>query len=61
MTDKTMRKLVALLALLLAGPALAQSVQQSGTVTRGHLPYWITSGVIGDGGSAADSPISHRQ
>lgn len=53
-----MRKLVALLALLLAGPALAQSVQQSGTVTRNHLPVWVTPGVVGDGGSAADSPIS---
>jgi hypothetical protein len=43
---------------MLAGPALAQSVQQSGTVTRNHLPVWVTSGVQGDGGSAADSPIS---
>jgi hypothetical protein len=44
--------------LLLATSAFGQSVQQSGTVTRNHVPYWVTSGVIGDGGSSADSPIS---
>lgn len=43
---------------LLAGTALAQSVQQSGTVTRGHLPYWVSTGVIGDGGTSADSPVT---
>ncbi len=50
----------ALLALaLFATPAIAQqAVQQSGSVTRGHVPYWVTSGVIGDGGSATNSPIS---
>ena len=53
-----MRKLIALLLLALAGPAFGQSIQQSGTVTRNHLPVWVTSGVQGDGGSAADSPIS---
>ena len=53
-----LRKLLVAASLLLAGPALAQSVQQSGTVTRAHIPYWVTSGVIGDGGSSADSPIS---
>lgn len=52
-----MRKLIFALALL---PTLAhaQSVQQSGTVTRGHLPYWTTNGVIADGGTSADSPIT---
>lgn len=53
-----MKKLLALAALLLATPALAQTVTQSGTVTRNHIPYWVTSGVIGDSGSATDSPIS---
>jgi hypothetical protein len=53
-----MLKKLLLLAFFIATPALAQNVQQSGTVTRNHLPYWVTSGVIGDGGSAADSPIS---
>ena len=48
-----------LLGLLLAtSVASAQSVQQSGSVTPGHLPYWITSGVQGDGGTSADSPIT---
>jgi hypothetical protein len=53
-----MLKKLLLLAFFIATPALAQNVQQSGTVTRNHLPYWVTSGVIGDGGSSADSPIS---
>jgi hypothetical protein len=51
------KKLVIALTLL-ASPAFAQSVQQSGPVTPKHIPYWITSGVIGDGGTAADSPIT---
>jgi hypothetical protein len=37
------------LLLLLAGQT---PVQQSGTVSPGHLPYWVTNGVIGDGGTA---------
>jgi hypothetical protein len=45
-------------AFFLALPALAQTVQQSGTVTARHIPYWVTSGVIGDGGTASDSPIT---
>jgi hypothetical protein len=53
-----MRKSLAVILSLLAAPAFAQNVQQSGTVTAKHLPYWVTSGVIGDGGSSADSPIS---
>ncbi len=44
---------------LFVTPAIAQqAVQQSGSVTRGHVPYWVTSGVVGDGGSATNSPIS---
>ena len=38
-------------ALLWAIPAVAQPVQQSGSVTPGHIPYWVTNGVIGDGGA----------
>lgn len=39
--------------------ALAQSgVKQSGNITPGQVPWWITSGVIGGGVTAADSPIS---
>lgn len=53
-----MRKLVLLTALLLASPALGQTVQQFGTPTRNHVPVWNSSGVIADGGSSADSPIS---
>ena len=53
-----LKKLLVSVALLAAVPAFAQSVQQSGTVTRNHIPVWNTSGVISDGGSAADSPIS---
>ena len=53
-----MLKKLLLLSALLASPAFAQSVQQSGNVTRNHIPVWNTSGVIADGGSSADSPIS---
>src|SRR5712671_1058135 len=53
-----LRKSLLLAFLLAASPVLAQSVQQSGTVTNKHLPYWVTSGVIADGGSATDSPIT---
>jgi hypothetical protein len=55
-----MKKLsfLVLAALLWPGHVNAQSVQQSGSVTRGHLPYWVQSGIIGDGGTAADSPIT---
>jgi hypothetical protein len=44
--------------LSLATPAWGVTVNQSGNVTAGHVPVWVTSGVIGDGGSASDSPIS---
>src|SRR5216684_2915783 len=53
-----LRKLLVLAALLFTNSVFAQSVQQSGTVTNKHVPYWVTSGVIGDGGSATDSPIT---
>ena len=54
-----MRRIILALALLLAPfGAFAQSVQQSGNVTIGHVPYWVTNGVIADGGTASDSPIS---
>ena len=38
--------------------ALGQSVQQSGSVTRNHLPYWVGNGLIGDAGTSADSPLA---
>jgi len=54
-----MKRLLLALALALASTTvLAQSVQQSGSVTAGHVPRWVTNGIIGDGGSAADSPIT---
>jgi hypothetical protein len=58
-----MRRLLATLAALffVASPALAQSgspVKQSGNITPGSLPYWVTNGVIGGGVSAADSPVT---
>ena len=48
-----------LIALALGSPALGQSnVKQSGNVTIGHVPWWVSSGVIGDSGSSADSKIT---
>lgn len=52
------KRLFLALALLAPLPAYGQAVQQSGAVTRGHIPYWATNGAIGDGGTSADSPIS---
>lgn len=51
--------LLAAAAALFSCAAAAQSVNQSGSVTPGHLPVWISSGVIGDGG-AATSPSTMR-
>lgn len=54
-----MRGLIMLLAsVLLATTAHAQSIQQSGTVTGTHVPYWVGTGIQADGGTAADSPIT---
>lgn len=50
--------MVALATLLMGGPALSQSVLQSGAVTPNHLARWIANGTIGDGGTAADSPVT---
>lgn len=51
-----------LLALLFSATfAFAQSgvaVKQSGNITPNTVPWWITSGVIGGGVTAVDSPIS---
>jgi len=40
--------------LCLTTEALAQSVQQSGTVTPGHAAMWTANGVIKDAGTAAN-------
>lgn len=54
-----MRKILLALAVLLAPlSAYGQAVQQSGSITPNHVPTWVTNGVIGDGGTASDSPIS---
>lgn len=58
-----MKKLNLAVAGLLLGTisAFAQSgvaVKQSGNITPGQVPWWITSGVIGGGVTAVDSPIS---
>ena len=58
-----MKKFFFITALFFAGlsGALAQSgasVKQSGNVTPGQVPWWITNGVIGGGISAADSPVT---
>lgn len=46
-----------LVGLFLVTPAAAQ-IKQSGSVTNNHVPYWVTSGVLGDGGTSLDSPIT---
>ena len=54
-----MKKILLALALLLVPlSAFGQSVQQSGSVTPGQAPYWVTNGVIGSAGTAADSAIT---
>lgn len=50
-------RLAAVLALAV-GPAAAQSVQQAGTVTAGHAPVWIRSGIVQDAGTAATGKLS---
>ncbi len=53
-----MKKLLAIL-LLITAPAFAQNpVKQSGNVTPGHVPYWVTNGVIGDGGPATNGKLT---
>lgn len=48
-----------LIALLLLGSnAIAQSVQQSGTITPGHPARWISNGVVGDAGTAASGSLT---
>lgn len=57
-----MKKIILACALLLATTsAFAQSgtsVKQSGNITPNQVPNWVTSGVIGGGTTAVDSPIS---
>ena len=46
-----------LLPLLIPGIAAAQTVQQSGNVTAGHLVTWAAPGVVQDGGVSPPSPV----
>ena len=52
------RLIAGTLAALWSTAAFAQNVQYVSPVTRNHIPVWNTNGVIADGGSSADSPIS---
>ena len=53
------RRILLAAALILAPQfAFAQAVQEAAPITVRQVPYWVTNGVIGDGGNAADSPIS---
>lgn len=52
-------KLVAAALLLFgAGAANAQSVQQSGVATPGHVAKFVTTGVIGDGGTSNNGGLT---
>ena len=51
------RIIAAIVTLLLSVPAFAQ-VKQSGSVTPGHPAAWVTNGVIGDGGTAAQGNLT---
>lgn len=55
-------RFAALAAAILAFGAMpaarAQSVIQSGSVTPGHLPTWVTSGVIKDGGTSSNPQVN---
>lgn len=55
------RFFISLFVLAVTSAAFAQSgnpVRQSGNVTPGQVPWWVTSGVIGGGVSSADSPVT---
>lgn len=52
------RILLAILLLGGAASASAQSVQQSGSVTTGHLSSWATSGVLQDAGTATAGKVN---
>jgi hypothetical protein len=54
------RKILLAAALFLVGfsAAAAQSVQQSGTITRNHAASWATNGVIQDAGTASNPVVT---
>src|ERR1700722_17673440 len=53
-----MRKLLAIGLYLIGFAAHAQSVQQSGPVTPGHVVQWVTTGVVADGGAPGAAIIT---
>jgi len=53
-----LKKLLVFALLFIAGPAFAQNVQYVTPVTRGHTSVWNSNGVLADGGTSADSPIT---
>lgn len=53
-----MKKLLLLATLLCATPAFGQSVQYVGPITPNHLGNWVKAGIMGDGGTSADSPVT---
>ena len=50
------RLIACLLGLLVTTVAHAQSVQQSGAVTPGHMTCWVTTGVVNDCGTPTTTP-----
>lgn len=54
-----MRLILAFLLGLFASVASAQTVTQSGSVTRGHVAVWQGSGIIVDGGAATNGKITN--
>lgn len=56
--SKHIRIALSIFFALWATSAAAQSVLQSGTVTPGHATKWISNGVIGDAGTAANGLLS---
>lgn len=58
--NSALKKFAIAAFLALSVPAAwAQSVQQSGSVTPGTAPYWVSTGIIGGGVTAVDSPITN--
>lgn len=54
-----MKKILGVIvSLFLSTAALAQTLQQSGTVTPGHVVRWTTSGIVQDGGTAANGSLT---
>jgi hypothetical protein len=53
------RILLALLLLVASLSSAPAQIQQSGTITPGHVPVWIAPGILGDGGPATAGNLSN--